>query len=154
MVAWKTNRKRHLKSEFVQSPTSSIWLNFIYLSNVGEIVWVGSGTTVSKKKRRENLLTFSIRWARAIRKLPDAVVHWRPRINVQKSVMQVQSCCFANVNLLLFSFSRCRRRPHCLSSLLSWSRNFASNTVGMVYSLFLRRNLINLRRNALTPMTS
>ena len=33
--------------------------------------------------------------------------------NVQKSVMHVQSCCFANLNLLIF----CRLR--CLNSLIS-----------------------------------
>ena len=43
-----------------------------------------------------------------------AVVQGRPR-NVQKSVMNEQSCCFANQNLLLFSRSRCRRRRHCMS---------------------------------------
>ena len=45
-----------------------------------------------------------------------AVVQGRLR-NVQKSVMHVQSCCFANQNLLLFSRSRCRRRRHCTSLL-------------------------------------
>ena len=45
-----------------------------------------------------------------------AVVQGRPR-NVQKSVMNKQSCCFANQNLLLFSRSRCRRRRHCMSLL-------------------------------------
>ena len=46
-----------------------------------------------------------------------AVVQGRPR-NVQKSVMNEQSCCFANQNLLLFSRSRCRRRRrHCMSLL-------------------------------------
>ena len=36
-----------------------------------------------------------------------------------KSVMHVQSCCFANLNLLRFcrSRSRCRRRRRCLTSL-------------------------------------
>ena len=37
--------------------------------------------------------------------------------NVQKCVMHVQSCCFANINLLVFCRSRCRRRRLCLSSL-------------------------------------
>ena len=37
--------------------------------------------------------------------------------NVQKSVMHVPSCCFAN--LLFFCRSRCRRRRRCLSSLIS-----------------------------------
>ena len=41
--------------------------------------------------------------------------------NVQKSVMHVQSCCFASLNLLFFCRSRCRRRRRCLSSLLSHS---------------------------------
>ena len=39
--------------------------------------------------------------------------------NVQKSVMHERSCCFANLNLLFFCRSRCRRRRRCLSSLLS-----------------------------------
>ena len=39
-----------------------------------------------------------------------------------KSVMHVQSCCFANVNRLLFCRSRCRRRRCCLSAPLLWSR--------------------------------
>ena len=64
-----------------------------------------SGRTVAKKKKKkENLFTYSIRRAGAISKFPDAAVQWRLR-NVQKSVMHVQSCCFANLNLLLFSFS-------------------------------------------------
>ena len=49
------------------------------------------------------------------------VVQWRQR-NVQKSVMHVQSCCFANLSLLVLLFCRscCRyyRRRRCLSSLL------------------------------------
>ena len=32
--------------------------------------------------------------------------------------MQVQSCCFANLNLMLFCRSRCRRRRPCLSFLI------------------------------------
>ena len=38
--------------------------------------------------------------------------------NVQKSVMHVQSCCFADINPLPFSSSLCRRQHRCLSSLL------------------------------------
>ena len=33
--------------------------------------------------------------------------------------MHVQSCCFANINLLHFCRSRCRRRRRCLSSLMA-----------------------------------
>ena len=37
----------------------------------------------------------------------------------KKCLMQVQSCCFANLNLLLFCRSRCLHCQRCLSSLLS-----------------------------------
>ena len=40
--------------------------------------------------------------------------------------MHVQSCCFTNINLLLFCRSRCRRRLCCLSSLLLSSKNWAT----------------------------
>ena len=49
---------------------------------------------------------------------------WRQR-NAQKSVMHVQSYCFANLNLLLFCRSRCRRRRRCLSSLITGHINIA-----------------------------
>ena len=53
-----------------------------------------------------------------IRQFHVAVVQRRQR-NVQKSVMQVQSCCFANLNLrVLGCRSRCRRRRRCLSFLI------------------------------------
>ena len=45
---------------------------------------------------------------------------------VQKSVMHLQSCCFANINRYLFFRSRCPHRRCCLSSPLLWSRNFAT----------------------------
>ena len=45
------------------------------------------------------------------------VVQRRQR-NVQKRVMRVQSCCFANLNLLFFWRSRCRYHCHCVNSLL------------------------------------
>ena len=35
----------------------------------------------------------------------------------KKGVMHLQSCCFANLNLLLFSRSRCRGRRYCTSLL-------------------------------------
>ena len=45
------------------------------------------------------------------------VVVQRRQRNVSKSVLHVQSCCFVDLNLLLFCRSRCRRRGRCLSSL-------------------------------------
>ena len=60
-----------------------------------------------ESKIRPSLFTSSIK--REIRHFHVVVVQWR-QINVQKGVMRVQSCCFANLNLLLFWRSRCRRR--------------------------------------------
>ena len=47
------------------------------------------------------------------------VVMQRQLTNVQKSIMHVQSCCFANLNPLLSCRTLCRRRDHCLSTLLA-----------------------------------
>ena len=43
----------------------------------------------------------------------------RQLTNVQKSIMHVQSCCFANLNPLLSCHTLCRHRHHCLSTLLA-----------------------------------
>ena len=56
-----------------------------------------------EKENRCHVLTSSIK--REMRKSHVVVVQRRPR-NEQKSVMHVQSCCFANLNLLLFCCSR------------------------------------------------
>ena len=48
--------------------------------------------------------------------------------NVQKSVMHVQSCCFANLKLLLFCRSRCRRSRRCLRSLVTIQGRRQNNT--------------------------
>ena len=55
---------------------------------------------------------------RELRQFHVVVVQRRQR-NVQKSVMHVQSCCFACLNLQLFCRSRCRRRRRrrCVNSL-------------------------------------
>ena len=86
------------------------------------------GPYLSLEKERETfcvVFTYSVKQVHEIRKFHVAIVQ-RWLKNVQKSVMHVQSCCFANINLLLFCCSRCRRRCCCLNSLLLWSKNFAS----------------------------
>ena len=78
------------------------------------------GLYLSLEKESDNvcaLLTYSIKWVHEIRKFHVAVVQQWLR-NVQKSLMPVQSCSFAILNLLLF---RC-----CKNSLLLWSKNFAT----------------------------
>ena len=50
------------------------------------------------------MFTYSIKRARKIRKFHVAVVQRRLR-NVQKSVMHVQSCCFANLVIFALLFA-------------------------------------------------
>ena len=54
---------------------------------------------------------------REIRHFHVVVMQWRQR-NVEKIVVHVQSCCFANFNLQLFWRSRCRPWRRILRSLL------------------------------------
>ena len=70
----------------------------------------------SGKEKESCCLVFPSSTKREIRHFHVVVVQRRLR-NVQKSVMHVQSCCFANINLLLCRRSHCRRRSRYLSSL-------------------------------------
>ena len=102
-----TNRKRHSKSKFV------LFQNFIDLIHYHLICQQCSryflglnpkGPYLSLEKEKENfcvVFTYSFKPVREIRRFHVAVVQRRLR-NVQKSVMHVQSCCFVNINLLLF----------------------------------------------------
>ena len=72
-----------------------------------------------KKKKVLSLFPFSVK--REIRQFHVVVVQ-RRQGNVQKSVMHVQSCCFARLNLLFFCSSCCRRRRRCISSLIGTLR--------------------------------
>ena len=58
--------------------------------------------TVSKFRKSSESLHKTSSTKREIRHFHVVVVQWR-QINVQKSVMHVQSCCFPNLNLLLFA---------------------------------------------------
>ena len=78
-----------------------------------------------QKEKESFCVGYSIKWASEIRKFHVAVLQRRLSI-LQKSVMYVQSCSFANVNLLLFCRARCRHRCRCLSPPLLWSRSFAA----------------------------
>ena len=75
------------------------------------------GPYVSLEKEKENfcvVLTYSIKRARETSMFHVAVVQQRLR-NVQKSVMHVQSCFFASLNLLLFLLSAVAvaKIPYC-----------------------------------------
>ena len=90
---------------------------------------VESERTVSmfrkEKKHFRVLFTYSIKRAREIGEIHVAIVQQWLR-NVQKSVIHVQICCFANSKPILFCHFFCCRRRSCWSSLLLWSRNFAT----------------------------
>ena len=48
------------------------------------------------------VFTYSIKRAHEIRYFHVVIVQWRQRIIVQKNMLHMQSCCFANLNLLVF----------------------------------------------------
>ena len=68
----------------------------------------------SGKEKESRGFVFTSSTKLEIRRLHVVVLLRRQGI-VQKSVMHVQSCSFANLNLLLYCRSRCRRRRCCLS---------------------------------------
>ena len=84
--------------------------NSLTLSNVGKLFWSWILKKFKFRERKRNLSSYvqvvDETWNLAIH---FVVAQWRQR-NVQKSVVHVQSCCFANLNLLLFWRSRCPRR--------------------------------------------
>ena len=97
-----TNRKfswKEISHRFKLHRSYSISFN---LSKVGEIFGVESERTVSKFRKKENenlcvVFTNSMKWARETRKFHVAVMQrWL------KSVMHVQICRFANINLRIF----------------------------------------------------
>ena len=71
----------------------------------------------SRKQKEIRCLVFTSSTKREVRYVHVVVIQWRQR-NVQKSVMHVQGCCFANLNLSLFWRSRWRRRRRCLIFLI------------------------------------
>ena len=99
-------------------------------SNVGK--WFlelnSKGLYQSSGKEKGSCLVFPSSTKREFRHFHVVVVQRQQR-NVQKSVMHLQSSCFANINLLLFCRSRCRRPRRCLSSLL-----FTDNPCAFVFT--------------------
>ena len=125
-----TNQKCLLENEFALFQTSSILFSFIQFVKC----WQDSlglnpkGPYLSLEQEKQKfcaVFTNSIERVREIRKFHVAIVQ-RALTNVQKSVMHVQSCCFASMNLLVFCRSRCCRRRPCFSSPLLRSRIFAT----------------------------
>ena len=117
----------HLKIKFALFQTSLILFHLIcqVLAKFSGLNSEGPYLSLEKTEKLFVVFTYSVKQVHEIRKFHLPVVQ-RWLKNVQKSVMHVQSCCFANINLLLFCRSLCRPRCCCLSSLLLWSKNFAS----------------------------
>ena len=118
----------HLKIKFALFQTSLILFHLICQMLAKFSGLNPNGPYLSLEKERETfcvVFTYSVKQVHEIGKFHLPVVQ-RWLKNVQKSVMHVQSCCFANINLLLFCCCLCRPRCCCLSSLLLWSKNFAS----------------------------
>ena len=105
-------RKRHLKSEVALLQTLSrlfhrakfvkFWQFFFFFWS-----WIPKDCIEVQEKKKKVVVLCS-----RSKHFHVAVVQWRQR-NVQKSVIHVQSCCFANLSLLLFCRSRCRRPQRC-----------------------------------------
>ena len=117
----------HLKIKFALFQTSLILFHLIcqVLAKFSGLNSEGPYLSLEKTEKLFVVFTYSVKQVHEIRKFHLPVVQ-RWLKNVQKSVMHVQSSCFANINLLLFCCSLCRPRCCCLSSLLLWSKNFAS----------------------------
>ena len=77
------------------------WQMFLQLNSKGM-----HQEKVQEKKMKSFCLVFPSSTKREFRHLHVMAVQRRQR-NVQKSVMHAQSCCFANLNLLLFCRSVC-----------------------------------------------
>ena len=106
---------------------------------------------LSLKKERKffpAVFTYSVKRAREIRKFHVAVVQ-RGLKNVQKRVMHVQSCYFANTNLLLFAVlfavaspSSLLKFPIVLIQKFCYHGNMTSH-----FSLLPREQLIDHKRS-------
>ena len=118
---------RHSVSSPHETPRSSSKIlrcaSYFQLSSRCFIWWWNTASHVWYIKRK-SMFSFTSAKKREIRHFHVVVVQRQQR-NVQKSVMHLQSCWFANL-LLLFCRSRCRcrrcRRRRSLSSLFFWRK--------------------------------
>ena len=121
--------------------------NSLTLSNAGKLSWSWILKKFKFRERKRN-------WSSLVHVVDETrhlaihfvVVEWRQR-NVQKSVVHVQSCCFANPNLLLFWRSRCPRRSVILTSLMCNGALLYTQTKFWKFYLFNR--LLASRRNSM-----
>ena len=102
-------------------------------SNAGNLFgsWILKDCIKVERKKRTLSSCVHILTKHEIRHIHIVVGQW-PQTNVQKSMMHVQSCYFANLSLFLFCSSRSCH--HCLSSLLFlWGAIDSSTTYRCEY---------------------
>ena len=91
--------KRHLKSEFLVFQSSSRLFHLAYFVKCEDELLIALSKFVKRSKFRHFLFTSSIK--HEIRYFQVVVLQKQQR-NVQKSVMHVQSCCFAYQTYCIF----------------------------------------------------
>ena len=126
-------QKRPLNSEFALLQTLLGLFHLVQFDKCWQIFLEVNSKRLdqsSGKEKGSRCLVCTSSTRRENRHFYVEVVQRRLR-NVQKSVIHVQSCCFANLRLLLFCRSRFRYRRRSLSSLTPWGRRinaFHSNS--------------------------
>ena len=110
-------RKRHLKSEFALLQTLSRSFHLVYFVKCWQMFLELNSKRLYQSSGKEKESFCLVFPSTRKRERYDCAVTAK---KCKKSVTHVQSCCFANLNLLLFYRSRCRRRRRrrCLSSLM------------------------------------
>ena len=117
MTATKTSLKKWIQaaSNFIVLVPSCL-IPQMLANFFGVEIWRTLSKSKLEKKKESCCLVFPS--LQKIRYFHVIVVQRWLRKNVEKSMMQMRSCCCANLNLLLFCRSGCHRRQHCWSSLL------------------------------------
>ena len=112
-------RKRPLKSELALLQTLLGLFHLVQFDKCWQIFLEVNSERLyqrSGKEKESSFLVCTSSTTSENRHFYVVVVQRRLR-NVQKSVIHVQSCCLANLNLLLFCRSRFCYRRRCLSSI-------------------------------------
>ena len=119
-------RKHHLKSVFKLLQTLPRFFHLIHYVKCWWIFGTKGLYQSSGKEKEGRCLLFTSSTKREIRQFQVLFVQQWQR-NVWKSMMLVQSCCFAKLKLSLFCCSRCHHHRSCLRSLIC---NWPLPTVG------------------------
>ena len=138
---WQQRRrrlwKRHLKSEVALLQTLSRLFHLVHFVKCWQLFLELNSKRLYRSSGKEKRKSWSF-----VHVLHKAYFHvvdvqWHQR-NVQKSVIHVQSCCFANLNLSLFCRSRSWRRRHlCWNSLFWRKRDDHSRSKGKITSTMI-----------------